>query len=364
MPPSFLYEQIAEDVRQNILGKTLYPGDRVPSVREMAERWQCTIGTVQRAYDLLASDGLLVVRPGQGTHVADMPPVAQAEVLRRAKLVHRAESFLLEVLTAGYTQAEVEQAMQLALERWRTVNQTPQSWPNQSLRFVGSHDPAVALITTRFAEVAPDFVLQLQFAGSLGGLMALADGQADLAGIHLWDEATDSYNAPFVTRLLPGREMVLLTVAHRRLGLVTAPDNPKDIHGLPDLIKTGVRFINRQRGAGTRVWLDVQLRRAGIAVEQITGYPEEAQTHSQVAQAIAENRADVGLAIESVAINWKLPFIPLLVEPYDLAIPAEVFHRPPVQALVNWLATDTARRAISSLGGYETGSAGRVRWVR
>ncbi len=363
MAQAYLYKQIAEDVRQDILSKALFPGDRLPSVRDMAERWQCTIGTVQRAYDLLAADGLLVVRPGQGTHVADVPPLAQAESLRRAKLIHRAESFLLEVLTAGYTQAEVEQAVQLALERWRTVNHSPQPWPAQTLRFAGSHDPAIALITTHFADLAPDFVLQLQFSGSLGGLMALAEGQADLAGIHLWDEATDSYNAPYVSRLLPGRELALLTLAHRRLGLVTAPGNPLGINRLADLTQTGVRFINRQRGAGTRVWLDAQLRRAGVTPAQIGGYSTEAKTHSQVAQAIAENQADAGLAVQSTAVAWELHFTPLTVEQYELVIPAEVFQRPPVQALANWLTTASARQSIASLGGYETGDTGQVRWL-
>ncbi|GAB4447921.1 MAG: hypothetical protein Kow0031_30480 [Anaerolineae bacterium] len=363
MASTILYKQIADEVRQEILGQALSPGDRLPSVREMADRWQCTIGTVQRAYDLLAADGLLVVRPGQGTHVADVPPLAQAESLRRAKLIHRAESFLLEVLTAGYTQAEVEQAVQLALERWRTVNHNPPPWPAQTLRFVGSHDPAVALITTHFGDVAPDFVLQLQFAGSLGGLIALAEGQAELAGIHLWDETTDSYNAPFVTRLLPGREVVLLTLAHRRLGLVTAPGNPLNIAGLPDLAQPGLRFVNRQRGAGTRVWLDAQLRRAGVSVAQINGYTTEAKTHSQVAQAVAEDRADAGLAVESAAMTWGLHFVPLTMEQYELAITAEVFQRPPVQALAGWLASGPARQAIAALGGYETGATGQVRRV-
>lgn len=364
MAQSFLYKQIAEEVRQDILDKTLYPGDRLPSVREMADRWQCTIGTVQRAYDLLASDGLLVVRPGQGTHVADVPPLAQAESLRRAKLVHRAESFLLEVLTAGYTQTEVELAVQLALERWRTVNQNPQPWPAQTLRFVGSHDPAVVLITTHFANFASDFMLQLQFAGSLGGLMALAEGQADLAGIHLWDEETNSYNTPFVTRLLPGRDVALLTLAHRRLGLVTTTENPKAIDGLPDLARAGVRFINRQRGAGTRVWLDAQLRRMGIATAKITGYATEAKTHSQVAQTVSDNQADVGVAVESAAIAWGLHFIPLTLEPYELVIAADAFQRPPVQALVNWLVTDAAHHAIAALGGYKTDKTGQVRWIK
>ena len=363
MTKSFLYRQIAEDIRRDILDETLHPGDRLPSVREMAERWHCTIGTVQRAYDVLAEQSLVVVRPGQGSHVAESPPLVQTESLRRANLVHRAESFLLEVLTAGYTQAEVEQAVQVALERWRTLNQNTPPWSQQTLRFVGSHDPAVALITTHFAQVAPNFVLQLQFAGSLGGLIALVEGQADLAGVHLWDKETDTYNAPFVRRLLPGRRMALLTLAHRRLGLITASHNPAHIDGLADLTQAGVRFINRQRGSGTRVWLDAQLHRHSLLAEDISGYVDEAKTHSQVAQAIIEEQADVGLAVESVAKSYGLHFIPLTTERYDLVIPAEIFQREPVQALADWLTTVAAAQMIAALGGYGVDATGRVQWI-
>jgi putative molybdopterin biosynthesis protein len=111
------------------------------------------------------------------------------------------------------------------------------------------------------------------------------------------------------------------------------------------------------------VWLDAQLRRVGIPSGKINGYDSEVKTHSQVAQAVAENQADAGLAVESAASAWGLNFVPLTVEPYDLAIPAEAFQRPPIQALANWLNTEVARQAISSLGGYETGPTGQVRWV-
>ena len=206
-------------------------------------------------------------------------------------------------------------------------------------------------------------MLQLQFAGSLGGLIALVEGQADLAGVHLWDKETDTYNAPFVRRLLPGRRMALLTLAHRRLGLITAPHNPAHIDGLADLSQAGVRFINRQRGSGTRVWLDAQLRRHSLLAEDISGYADEAKTHSQVAQAIIEEQADTGLAVESVAKSYGLHFIPLTTERYDLVIPVEIFQREPVQALADWLTTVAATQMIAALGGYGVDATGRVQWI-
>jgi molybdate-binding protein/DNA-binding transcriptional regulator YhcF (GntR family) len=365
MNQTFLYHQIAEAIREQILREALKPGDRLPSVREMAGQWACTIGTVQRAYEELARQGLAVTRPGQGTHVTRAAAllVEESVPLRRATLVNRTEAFLLEALTAGYTQAEVEQALHLALDRWRTLKQVASDRPESGFHFVGSHDPAVTLIASHFSGVAPAYIPHLTFAGSLGGLIALAEGEADLAGTHLWDEESDTYNMPFVRRLLPGRRVALLTLAHRYLGLVVSPSNPLGITGLADLTRPEARFINRQAGAGTRVWLDAQLRRSGIDPHQISGYAEEVQTHSEVARAIAENRAAVGLAVQAAALAYGLDFLPLTTERYDLVIPAEVWEHPPIQALVHWLATAEARQRIAALGGYEVRETGQVAWL-
>jgi len=365
MSKTFLYHQIAEAIRAEILQQTLTPGDRLPSVREMATRWNCTIGTVQRAYEELTRQGLIVPRPGQGTHVADVADllVQESIPLRRAALVNRAEAFLLEMLTAGHTQAEVELAMRMALDRWRILSREAATWPQDSLQFVGSHDPAVTLITAHFNKVDPDHVPHLTFAGSLAGLIALAEGEADLAGTHLWDEESDSYNAPFVRRLLPGRKVALLTLAHRYLGLIVSPSNPLAITGLTDLTRSGVRFVNRQPGAGTRVWLDAHLRRLGLSPDQIVGYDTEAQTHSEVARTIAEDQADVGLAVQAAALAYGLDFLPLTTERYDLVVPAEVWERVPLQALARWLATPEARKGIEALGGYDVSETGQVKWL-
>ena len=358
-----LYQQIAEAIRQQILNRALQPGDRLPSVRDMAVEWDCTIGTIQRAYGELAQQGLVVSRPGQGTHVATAIPAEQAEPLRRAALVHRAEAFLLEVLTAGYAPEEVEQAVRLALDRWRTFKQQAADWPEKSLHFAGSHDPALTYITTHFDQVAPDYTPHLTFTGSLGGLIALAEGNADLAGAHLWDEESDSYNTAFVRRLLPGRRVALLTLAHRRLGLIVATSNPHGIAGLADLTRPGLRFVNRQAGAGTRVWLDAQLHRLGITPEGIGGYGQEVQTHSEMARLIAEGQADVGLGIEAAALAFGLGFVPLTTERYDLVVPAEVWSRAPVQALARWLANSEAQQNILAIGGYDIHETGKVEWL-
>jgi putative molybdopterin biosynthesis protein len=332
-------------------------------VREMITRWNCTIGTVQRAYQELARQGLVISRAGQGTRVVDNLPEQAETPLRRAALIHRAESFLLEVLTAGYSPVDVEEAVRQALDRWRVVAQTSAAPAGETLRFSGSHDLAVARLAAYFVEIAPGYHLQLSFTGSLGGLIALSEGKAELAGCHLWDEESDTYNIPFVRRLLPGQRVALVTLAHRQLGLIVPPGNPSHIQALADLARPGLRFVNRQTGSGTRVWLDAMMRRLGISTAQIDGYLDERMTHSEVANAIAEGQAEIGLGLEGVARPYGLGFIPLLQEQYDLVIPAQHFDSPPVQALLHWIELPESRAKISSMAGYQTHSTGRVTWI-
>jgi len=360
---TYLYRRIAEAVRRQISQGDLKPGDRLPSVRAMMTRWNCTIGTVQHAYQELAAQGLVTSRAGQGTRVVGKLTEMNGTPLRRAALIHRAEAFLLEVLTAGHSPAEVEDAIRQALDRWRSVAQQPTAPSGKTLRFTGSHDLAVTWLATHFAEIVPDYTLELSFTGSLGGLIALVEGKADLAGCHLWDEETDEYNTPFVQRLLPGRRVALVTLAHRRMGLIVPPGNPFSLKTLDDLARFKLRFVNRQPGSGTRVWLNAQLRRLGVDTHAIQGYTLEKLTHTDVARAIAEGQADVGLGLEGATQPYGLGFIPLMQERYDLVIPAEVVELPPVQALLTWLGQPQAQAAFAPYTGYETSPTGQLTWV-
>ena len=363
MGETHLYRKIAEEIRREILQGRLKPGDRLPSVRQTAAEWDCTVGTVQRAYQELATLGLVVSRPGQGTHVVSSPQPAGDSVLRWANLVHRSEAFLLEVLTAGYSPEEIDVAIRQAMERWQVIVQQPVPTESHTLLFTGSHDPVLTWLAAHFPEIVPDSRLQLGFSGSLGGLIALAEGKADLAGCHLWDVESDSYNEPFVRRLLPGKKTALVTLAYRRLGLIVAPGNPCKVRGLEDLVHPEICFVNRQAGSGTRVWLDAALRRLGIDSSRIQGYDDERMTHSEVAATVAEGQADAGFGLETAAISYGLDFIFLVRERYDLVIPAENLEKASVALLVGWLAGEKAKQIISRFGGYEAGDTGRLRWI-
>ncbi len=359
---AYLYEQIANSIREEILEGHLLPGERLPSVRQMTKRWNCTIGTVQRAYQELGRQGLVASRAGQGTSVIGVPDITDTP-LRKAELIHRAEAFLLEVITAGYVVDEIEDAVRQAMERWQAIEKSPAPSSSAAIRFSGSHDIVIAWLASHSSEIIPGFHIELNYAGSLGGLIALAEDAADLCGCHLWDEDTQSYNRPFVKRLLPNMRVAVVTLAERRLGLILPNGNPDNIEDLTSLAKSGIRFANRQRGSGTRVWLDARLQDAAIDPERISGYQKGLMTHSAVARQVAEGNADVGIGLEAAALSYQLDFIHLTNETYQLVIPAAQFERPELRTLVQWLQSDPAKQLMSDIGGYLTETSGEIQWI-
>jgi len=360
MDSPYLYQQIAEALRQDILAERIKPGERLPSLRAMTSRWGCTPGTIQRAYRELARQGLVTSRPGQGTHVTGALSTREETPLRRAELVHRAEAFLLEAISSGYEPEEIETAVRTALDRWRSLLAEPRPVSHDRLRFNGSHDPALTWVAEHFHQQRPQYAIELAFSGSLGGLIALAEGRCDIAGCHLWDEESSSYNAPYVRRILPGKRIALVHFAERRLGLILGAGNPLGIHHLIDLARSDVRFVNRQPGSGTRVWLDGALKRLGIPHEEIAGYEIEKLSHSEVARAVTEGKANAGFGLETSARVYGLDFILLTQETYHLVLLASMLEHPAVQALLEWLVIPQVKAAIAGMGGYDTAHCGEI----
>jgi len=368
-PESFLYLQIAESLRRRIASGELQPGDRLPPVREMARQWGCTPGTVSRAYAQLAREGLVGGHRGGGTRVQPGALQPERPTWQWARLVNRAEQFLLEAISSGHTPAQAESALSVATFRWQDLQRkgVPHPQPGSAalagFRFAGSHDLAVELMARTLAEETGRVHLSVEYVGSLGGLMALAQNEAEIAGVHLWDEVTDSYNAPFVRRLLPGRRVALLTLAHRSLGLIVPAGNPQGVRVLADLAHSGVRLVNRQPGSGTRVWLDAQLKALGLQPTSVSGYEREETTHLAVASAVDQGEATVGLGIHAAASAYGLDFVPLTQERYDLVLPEVAWGLPAAQALIMVVRSPQFREAIAAFGGYDTSETGRETWI-
>jgi len=198
--------------------------------------------------------------------------------------------------------------------------------------------------------------------GSQGGLVALRRGETHLAGCHLLDAQTGVYNLAAVRQYLPEQKVRILGWVNRIQGLLVARGNPKKISGLHDLTREDVMFVNRQRGAGTRILLDYHLGLLGIPSMQIRGYDQEEYTHLAVAAAVASGRADCGLGIAAAAVALDLDFIPLFEEEYDLIIPAVYAEDELLQPLLCLAQDEEFRNAVAQLPGYDTSRMGR--WIQ
>jgi putative molybdopterin biosynthesis protein len=230
---------------------------------------------------------------------------------------------------------------------------------DRTILAVGSHDLVLDLAASEIRAADPGATLASSNVGSLGGLVALRDGLCHVAGSHLLDPATGEYTLPYIDRVLPGRDVAVVRLVHREQGLIVAPGNPHGIAGIEDLARPGVRYVNRQRGAGTRVLLDHELGRRGIAAEAISGYTREEHTHLAVAAAVAAGRVDAGLGVLAAARAFGLDFVPVTREPYDLVLDAASLGDPVLAPLWALLDDPSFRTAVEDLGGYGTEEMGR-----
>ncbi len=224
---------------------------------------------------------------------------------------------------------------------------------------IGSHDLSLDILNSFLHKYHPGKRLSSAHVGSLGGLIALKRKEAHLAGTHLLDETTGEYNISYIKQHLSGEKIALMNLTYRQQGLMVARGNPKQITGLPDLLRSEVSFVNRQGGSGTRVLLDYKLKQAGLDAAKINGYNREEFSHTGVAAIIASGAADVGLGILAAAKALDLDFIPLLQERYDLAMPLEYYESPLLQPLLNIIRGQEFKDIINSLGGYDTSETGR-----
>jgi putative molybdopterin biosynthesis protein len=231
-----------------------------------------------------------------------------------------------------------------------------------TLVILGSHDNTLDLLATLLRRRDPRLRLSSGHVGSLGGLMALRQGRAHLGGSHLYDPETNSYNVPYIQKYLAGLPVKLINLAWRQQGFIVLPNNPHNIHTVADLTHSGVRFINRQRGAGTRLLLDYLLKVEGIDPVAIQGYDREEYTHMAVAANVKSGTADVGLGILAAARALGLDFIPLTPERYDLVVPESTFEDPRFRELLAVIRSPEFKTGAEALGGYDLKDCGRLVW--
>lgn len=232
-------------------------------------------------------------------------------------------------------------------------------WRAPDLVFIGSHDYVIDELIRLVVE-GPNY--KLINAGSLGGLLAVGRGEADLCGTHLLDEESGEYNLPYLKKLNLENQVVLVGGWVREIGFILPKNNPKNIKSFKDLFREDVTFINRNKGSGTRTLIDINLRSAaielGVELDKIPrvvkGYLNEAKTHTGVAVAVLQGRADVGVGVKHAAMMYGLEFIKIGEETYDLVIRKDSMSKEPIRKILKILDSEEIEEILSNYLGYKT----------
>jgi excisionase family DNA binding protein len=224
----------------------------------------------------------------------------------------------------------------------------------------GSNDPILDMLQTYMKKSYPEFYIFSANTGSTEGMKALNKGYTDIAWSHLYDPKSGEYNVPFLSTYLPDVKAVVVNMFYRDLGFLVAPKNPFHIKGFEDLAQKGVRFINRQKGAGTRVLLDHHLKKLRLSPAAIEGYDREVYTHFEVALSILSKEADVGIATIAVSKLLGLPFVPITRESFDMILDQSTFFQKGVQALIEILNSKSFRGRVEGLGIYDFKNSGKI----
>jgi putative molybdopterin biosynthesis protein len=234
----------------------------------------------------------------------------------------------------------------------------PRERIERNLLAQGSHDLTLDWIT----EFLHRQGIQLRSVnvGSLAGLVSLSRGEAHFAGCHLFDPGSGEFNLPYVHKYLSGVPVVLMGLVLRQQGLIVPRGNPLSIDSVESLTRSEVRFINRQRGSGTRILLDHQLDGLGLSGGAISGYERQEFTHLAVAAAVASGTADCGLGIQAAASALGLDFIPIFQERYDLVIRQELIDSRELAPLLELLNDPDFRGRVAELPGYDVEPMGKV----
>ncbi|MDO4581630.1 MAG: molybdopterin biosynthesis protein [Bacillota bacterium] len=236
----------------------------------------------------------------------------------------------------------------------------PRGQIENTLTIIGSHDPLIDNIADIMHRRYPRSYIASAHVGSMGGISAIKRCEAHLAGIHLLDEQDGSYNFSYLRQHFPDGGVALIRGFKRIQGLMVAKGNPLGLGGIGDLQREGLRYVNRQRGAGTRILLDYLLKQRGMSSTAVYGYNREEPTHIAVATQIASGSADCGLGIYAAAQACGLDFLPICDEEYDFLIDARFLELDLVRQFLAVLTGEEFAAQAAAAGGYDLDGAGRI----
>lgn len=238
----------------------------------------------------------------------------------------------------------------------------PLSELQNTLVAIGSHDPLLDEVSNLLHRKNPGLYMASSHVGSMGGIMAVRRGETHMAGIHLLNEKDGTYNTAFVKKYFPNGGVRVVECVGRTQGIMVAPCNPKNITAIKSLSEQGIRYVNRQKGSGTRILIDYLCKKENINTTAIYGYDREEFTHTSVAAQIASGSADAGMGIYSAAQLYGLDFIPICIEQYDLLIPDSAWDTDVVREVIQILKSEEFSQKLNEMGGYTLEHPGEVRY--
>lgn len=197
------------------------------------------------------------------------------------------------------------------------------------------------------------------YTGSLDGLLSMYQGKADIVSTHLFDGDTGTYNLPYIRKILVSKSFVVIHLLKRKAGLYVAKNNPKGITGWKDFNQPNLQMVNREPGAGARVLLDEHLRLLHIRRDNVNGYRTIVQSHIDVASAIANGQADIGVGAWQAAKMANIDFIPMIEEDYDLVILKSDENNELIETILHTINDNEFQLALQSLN-YNTSNTGKI----
>ena len=229
---------------------------------------------------------------------------------------------------------------------------------NNTLLSIGSHDILMDIVADIMSKKYKDISLSSTHVGSMGGLMALKRGETIIAPTHLLDENNGKYNVDIIKEIFGEGKISLIKGFDRIQGIIVKKGNPLNIRGLEDLVK--YRFVNRQRGAGTRVLLDYKLKSLNINPKDIDGYDKEVSTHMAVAASVQSPYVDLGLGVKSAADSMDLDFIEIGIEEYDFAIETKNLNDEKIKKFIEVINSEELKNELIKIGGYGFSNLGKI----
>ncbi len=231
--------------------------------------------------------------------------------------------------------------------------------PVLALRVAASHDLALAALVETLTE-STGIALDLSVMGSLHALREFGEGRADLAGFHVpIDGHATRDHAPFL-RWLRARRDKLIHFVDRDQGLMLTRGNPARVRNLRDIAARNLRFVNRQRGSGTRLLIDRMIADERIDASALDAFGNEEFTHAAVAATVASGGADAGFGLRAAAAEYGLAFVPLVRERYFFAVRAKDAAKAPVIRLIDAMTSSAFARRVRRLPGYHSAAVGAI----